>query len=116
MKLKAILAVVASLALGAASSTLMAQNGNNAGPKGRGYGGPPQNEQERAARQAGCLEKNGGVCPNGGPRTDCPGPGMGKGGKGNGAGHGWQRGARDGSGPRGANGNCPLNNAAQGQK
>ncbi len=117
MKLKIVMAgLAASFALGMAPGTLLAQNGPNAGPRGKGYGGPPQTEQERAARQAACLEKNGGICPNGGPRKECPGPGLGQGGKGNRAGHGWQRGARDGTGPRAASGNCPLGNAAQGQK
>lgn len=63
------------------------------GGKGRGYGGPPQTEQERAARQAECLEKNGGVCPNGGPRQDCQGPRGGKGrGQGQGQGKCWRNG------------------------
>ncbi len=85
MKRRVIIAgVVASLMLGAASSALLAQNnaGAGQGQRGRGYGGPPQSEQERAARQAACLERNGGVCPS----------------------------------RRAAAGNCPLVNAAPGQR
>jgi hypothetical protein len=37
-------------------------------------------------------------------------------GQGNGAGQGWRHGLRDGTGPRSANGTCPLNNSAQSQK
>lgn len=91
-----------------AGTSLLA--GNGPGPSGRGYGGPPKSDEERAARQAACLEKNGGVCPNGGPRAECPGYGQGGQGKGNGQGQGWRRGARDGTGPRAANGTCPRVN------
>jgi len=112
MKIKAIVGcVTAALFLSVAGTALFGQNGP--GPKGRGYGGPPQSQEERAARQASCLQTNGGVCPNGGPRSDCPRRGMGQG---NGAGQGWRHGLRDGTGPRSANGTCPLNNSAQSQK
>lgn len=88
--------------------TLLAQNGPGQGGgkgNGKGYGGPPQSQEERAARQADCLEKNGGICPNGGPQTNCPadcnGQGQGKGkGQGKGQGKGGQHGKRDGTGPR----------------
>ena len=106
MKLKVTLAaIIAGLLLSATPASLFAQNGHGPGPQGRGYGGPPQTEQERAARQAACLEKNGGVCPNGGPQTNCPADGKGQG---KGAGKGWGKGLRDGTGPRNANGTCPL--------
>jgi len=84
--------IVAGLML-AGGSTVFAQNAQCNG-QGKGYGGPPQSEQERLARQAACLEKNGGVCPQGGPRKECQGVGQGKGqGKGNGV--------CDGTGPKG---------------
>jgi hypothetical protein len=83
--------------------------GNGQGPRGQGYGGPPQSEEERAARQEACAERNGGVCPQDGPRQDCQGNGRGQG-----QGNRFRRGARDGSGPRGGSADCPLNkNAAQ---
>ncbi len=104
---------------GAAVSAL-AQNGPAQGGNGngKGYGGPPQSQEERAARQAACLEKNDGVCPNGGPQENCQGQGKsqcrGKGqgqcnGKGSGYGH--RNGLRDGTGPRSVNGTCPNTNA-----
>jgi hypothetical protein len=83
-----------------AAGTTFAQNGP--GPRGKGYGGPPQSAEERAARQAACLEKNGGICPQGGPVANCQG-------KGQGQGHQWRRGARDGTGPRGGTSACPVN-------
>jgi len=83
---------------------------------GNGNGGPPKTEEERAARQQACLEANGGVCPNGGPRAACENPGQGRGrglragacdgsGKGAGNGNGQRRGPRDGSGNQRRNGN-----------
>ncbi len=64
--------------------------------QGQGYGGPPQTQEERAARQAARQEKNGAVCPvKGGKQCTGQGPGAGKG-------------LRDGTGPRSATGNCPL--------
>ncbi len=113
MKLKTTIGwMAAGLLLAGLTTTALAQNGPGAGPKGRGYGGPPQNQQERAARQEACPKQNGdcpAVCPNGGQ-------GRGQG-QGNGAGYGWRRGARDGSGPRNAGGNCPAANpnAARGK-
>jgi hypothetical protein len=96
--------LVAGLLLSGAAMTAMAQNGQGGKGKGKGYGGPPQSQEERAARQAACLEQNGGICPNGGPQTNCPpdcnGQGQGKGGKGKGQGKGNQHGKRDGTGPR----------------
>ncbi|HEX5397680.1 MAG TPA: hypothetical protein VFY06_01345 [Verrucomicrobiae bacterium] len=97
--------IAAGLLAGGAAFSVLAQNGPGRGGNGRGYGGPPQTQEERAARQAACLERNGGVCPNGGPRVNCPGLGMGKG---QGAGHGWRRGARDGTGPLAGTTNCPA--------
>ena len=79
--------IVAGLML-VGAGTLSAQNTQTNG-QGKGYGGPPQSEQERLARQAACLEKNNGVCPQGGPRQDCPKLGQGKG-----------KGACDGIGPK----------------
>jgi hypothetical protein len=104
-------AVVVAVLMAASPAMLLAQNGPGKGPNGRGYGGPPQSEEERAARQAACLEKNGGVCPNGGPKANCPGYGAGKG-QGNGAGKGWGKGPRNGTGPRAGNGTCPYGNQA----
>lgn len=103
--------IAAGLLLGGIS--LYAGNGP---ANGKGYGGPPKSEEERAARQTACLEKNGGVCPNGGPRAECPGLGQGQGkcqGKGQGNGNGYRRGARDGTGPRAGTGNCPVNGQSQ---
>jgi hypothetical protein len=112
MRIKAIVGcVTAALFLSAAGTALLGQNGP--GPNGRGYGGPPKSQEERAARQASCLRTNACVCPNAGSWTNCPGRGMGRG---NGAGCGWRHGLRDGTGPRSANGTCPLNNSAQTQK
>lgn len=93
-----------------ATFSVLAQNGpGNGKGQGKGYGGPPQSQEERAARQAACLEKNDGVCPNGGPRTNCP---AGEYGKGKGNGNCGRHGLRDGTGPRSANGTC-TNAAAQ---
>jgi hypothetical protein len=104
MKLKQTIGwMVAGLVLASMTTVALAQNGPGSGPKGRGYGGPPQSQEERAARQAACPKQNGdcpAVCPNGGP-------GRGQG-QGNGMGHGYRRGLRDGTGPRSANGTCPL--------
>ncbi len=108
---------MAALMLGALAATLVAQDGPGRAGNGRGYGGPPKTLEERAARQAACLARNDGVCPNGGPRAYCPGGGMGMGWRGGrgvsgggygGAGYGWRQGPRDGTGPRSANGTCPL--------
>lgn len=104
--------IAAGLLLG--GMTLSAFAGNGPG-NGKGYGGPPKSDAARAARQAACIEKNGGVCPNGGPRANCPGLGQGKG-QGQGQGQGQRRGARDGTGPRAGTGNCPVNGAGQAQK
>ncbi len=99
-----ILAVIAVASLLAAGTTL-AQSGPGTGPRGQsnGYGDPPKSAEERAARQAACLEKNGGVCPQAG--VCAPGKGQGQG---NGYGH--RRGLRDGTGPRSADGTCPNGN------
>ena len=102
--------MVAGLLMSGAAANLFAQNGP--GRNGCGYGGPPKSEEERAARQAACIEKNGGICPNGGPRTNCPAGGMGNG---KGAANGGRHGLRDGTGPRAGTGNCP-NAPAQSQK
>lgn len=89
-----------------AAGTAFAQNGPGPRGQGKGYGGPPQSNEERAARQAGCLEKNGGICPQGGPRGNCQGKGQGQG-----KGNQWRKGARDGTGPRAGTGDCPANKA-----
>jgi len=102
--------VAIGLLISGTSVSLLA--GNGPGPNGRGYGGPARSAEERAARQAACLEKNGGVCPNGGPKLNCPGRGMGQG---NGKGKCARQGLRDGTGPRSATGTCP-NSPAQSQK
>ncbi len=105
MKRRILLGIaVTGLLLGGLASTVLAQNGPGPGCCGRGYGGPPKTEQERAARQAACLEQNGGVCPNGGPRTNCPAWS----GQGKATGQGRGKGLRDGTGPRSANGTCPV--------
>jgi hypothetical protein len=77
---------------------------------GAGYGGPPQTDEERAARQEACQQANGGACENGGA---CAGQGQGQGqgkGQGKGQGQGQGRGPRDGSGPRGGGAECPAGN------
>lgn len=107
----AVMAVASLLAVG----TTFAQNqnctGNGPRGQGKGYGGPAQTAEERAARQAACLEKNGGVCPQGGPRAESAGLGQGQGkGKMQGKGNGQCNGLRDGTGPRSGNGTCPLGN------
>lgn len=104
--------LIAGLLVSGAAFSALAQNGQGGKGKGKGYGGPPQSQEERAARQAACLEKNGGVCPNGGPQTNCPAGGLSKGACKAGGG---QHGLRDGTGPRSANGTCP-NTPAQKQK
>jgi len=114
MKLKIILGAIAVGALlSVITASSLAQNCPVGCPNGKGYGGPPKTEQERAARQAACLEKNGGVCPNGGPQANCP---AGKRGQSKGAGKGWGKGLRDGTGPRNANGTCPLTAPKSGTK
>jgi hypothetical protein len=106
--------IAAGLLLGGTSLSALAGNGPG---NGRGYGGPPKSEEERSARQAACIERNGGICPNGGPRVECPRDGQGRGnGKANGNGQGLRHGARDGTGPRAGTGNCPVNNGAQAQR
>jgi hypothetical protein len=95
--------MVVALMISGATLSALAQNGNGPGGKGKGYGGPPQSQEERAARQADCLKKNGGICPNGGPQTNCPPNCNGQGqGKGQGKGKGNRHGQRDGTGPRNA--------------
>ncbi len=116
MKSKALTGlIVAGLMMSGAAFTLLAQNGPGQGRNGngKGYGGPPQSQAERAARQAACIAKNGGVCPNGGPKANCPDYGQGGQGKGNGKCA--RQGLRDGTGPRAGNGACP-NTPAQPQK
>jgi hypothetical protein len=105
--------IAVSLLLGGVAMTTFAGNGPG---NGRGHGGPPQTDEERAARQAACLERNGGVCPNGGPRAECPGYGQRGQGKGKKQGQGWRRGARNGTGPRAGTGNCPVDGQGQTQK
>ena len=92
------------------ASTALAQGGPNR--RGTGYGAPPQNDAERAARQEACQQANGGACVNGGTRAgQGKGKGLGKGqGQGQGQGKGQRRGPRDGSGPRGGGANCPAGN------
>jgi hypothetical protein len=104
MKLN-ILAVVAIASL-MAVGTSFAQGGPRG--QGKGYGCPPASDAERAARQAACLEQNGGVCPQDGVCA----PGKGKG-KGQGQGNGQRKGLRDGTGPRSADGTCPEGNVPQ---
>jgi hypothetical protein len=91
MKINTLTVIVAAGLL--AAGTAFAGNG-------QGYGGPPRSANERAARQGDCVDRNGGICPQGGPRGECPG---------NGQGNQRRRGARDGSGPRGGTGACPAN-------
>lgn len=89
--------------LGLVATAALAQNAP--GRRGQGYGAPPQNDAERAVRQAACLDRNGGVCPNGGPLADCPRDRQGKK-----HGKGARLGLRDGTGPRSADGTCPPSN------
>ena len=113
MKLKTIIgSVLATLLLASLATLALAQNAPGSGPKGRGYGGPPQSDQERAARQQACPQQNGdcpAVCPNGGQQRRGQGKGAGNG-------NGYRRGAGDGTGPRGGNGNCPWGNAKPASK
>ncbi len=102
--------IAAALLLGGMTLSTLAGNGPG---NGRGYGGAPKSDTERAARQAACIEKNGGVCPNGGPRASCPG--YGPGGQGPGNGKCARPGVRDGTGPRRGNGTCPNVPANRGQ-
>jgi hypothetical protein len=97
--------IAAGLLFGGMTLSTFAGNGPG---NGKGYGGPPQSEGERAVRQAACQEKNGGVCPNGGPRAagECKGQGKGQG-------KGMRRGACDVTGPRAGTANCPVNGATQ---
>ncbi len=94
--------MAAGLLIGGLTLPVFGGTGN-----GRGYGGPPKSDEERAARQAACREKNGGVCPNGGPRAECPGYGQGKG-------RGQGKGVCDGTGPKG-NGQGKGNGPRAGQ-
>ena len=107
MKLRTTIAgVAAALLLGTLTTTMFAQTSSAPGPKGRGYGGPPKTEEERAARQQACPQECGqGTCPQGGPRGQgfCRGQG-----RGNGGGYGYRHGLRDGTGPRSQNGSCPA--------
>lgn len=81
--------------------------GNGQGPRGKGYGGPPQSADQRVARQEACQDRNSGICPQGGPRQNCQGNGQGQE-----QGNRFRRGARDGSGPRGGTDACPVNPGA----
>ena len=103
MKLNTLTVIVAAGLLAVGST--FAQNGPGPRGQGKGYGGPPQSAEERAARQADCQAKNGGVCPSGGPGANCPGKGQGQGNQG-------RHGARDGTGPRAGTGACPVNPGA----
>jgi len=96
MKFNTLTVIVAAGLL--AAGTAFAGNGPGPRGQGKGYGGPPQSAEERAARQEACPNKDGGVCPQGGPR-----------GQGQGQGNQWRRGARDGTGPRAGTGACPVN-------
>jgi hypothetical protein len=99
--------IVAGFLIAGAGLSLNAQNCAGQGGNGKGYGCAAKTEQERAARQAACSEKNGGVCPTGGPKATCQGNGTGAGKGKAAAGNGARRGLRDGTGPRSANGTCP---------
>jgi len=110
MKLKLTLGgIIAALVLATAPASLLAQSCPGGGPNGKGYGGPPKTEEERAARQAACQEKNGGVCPKGGPQANCT-----LGGKGQGKGAG--KGVCDGTGPRAGKGAGLAKKSGQAQK
>ena len=79
------------------AGTALAQGGRGGqGRHGKGYGGPPQTEAERAARQEQGQKANGGTC-------DGQGQGQGQGKR-------QRSGPRDGSGPRGGSGTCPAGN------
>jgi hypothetical protein len=88
--------------------TALAQGGPNR--CGAGCGGPPQTDEQRAARQEACQKANGGACLGQGQGQGwCQGNDYGNG-QGNGAGKGQRRGPRDGSGPRGGGADCPSGN------
>ncbi|MDH7501294.1 MAG: hypothetical protein QHJ82_01090 [Verrucomicrobiota bacterium] len=100
MKRKTIAWLVAVGLLVGGSTALMAQGGP--GPRGRGYGGPPRSEQERAERQANCpwAKDSRGAGLKGQARGQrAPGDAKGK---------AYRRGLRDGTGPRAQGGNCPY--------
>lgn len=99
--------IVAGMLISGAALTAFAQNGAGKG-NGKGYGAPPQSQQERADRQASCTQKDCGSCNNGA----CQG-GQGQGqcqgnGKGQGKGKGMRHGACDGTGPRAGTSGCPM--------
>ena len=102
--------VLAGLLAVGAVTTMVAQNGP--GPNGRGYGGPPKSEEERAARQAACQAAGRecqGPCVTGEWRGQGRGMGWGaRNGARHGGGFGYRHGLRDGTGPRSLNGTCPL--------
>jgi hypothetical protein len=98
MKINTLTVIVAIGLL--AAGTAFAGNG-----QGKGYGGPPQSAEERAARQEACPAKNGGVCPQGGQRGNGQGKGQGQRNQ-------MRKGARDGTGLRAGTADCPLNKAA----
>lgn len=111
----------AILLAGGTTLTLLAQNGP--GARGYGYGGPPKSAEERAVRQAACAQQCDRQCSRPG---QCLGPcatgqlrGQGWRGGRNGTnwtGRGYRRGLRDGTGPRSANGTCPLAKPATDKK
>lgn len=101
-------AIVAAASLLVTAITV-AQNAPTPCPAGQRAvcANPALTSQERAARQAACLEKNGGVCPKGGAQATCPKTGQGPGkGAMKGKGNGRCAGLRDGTGPRSQNGTC----------
>jgi len=100
MKIKTIVGLLALGLLAGASGTLLAQNGP--GPRGRGYGGPPKSEQDRAERQANCPWAKDGQRPGIRARAR-DGSGLGQA-----QGKMHRRGLRDGTGPRAQSGDCPY--------
>ena len=58
--------ILAGLVIVALLGSVAAYAQNGAGRAGKGYGGPPQSQAERTARQAACSEKNAGLCPRDG--------------------------------------------------
>lgn len=95
--------LLAALVLGGTAVTIVAQSVSGPGRHGNGNGNGCSAVQKGggdcAAKQADCIQKNGGVCSKGGAQASCAGYGQGNG-------KCLRQGLRDGTGPRAAKGAC----------